>query len=213
MGEGGCCFEFCELCVDNAGMPKLIKNYCSGAAGFAKRQKVLPKLLRVSVVFTELFCAIVGCAPFCCFFHSTHIVQLWKEFVITCWFFFRQALSDAPKSPYPDTKVFWLEAACWKESGWHLEVMIQKVATGSKMLHTIMSLQESEWECVKPWIHRSPENQVFKWAAHNQRTCHSAGGARIYLQIEGTHPTCRFLFMSSIWYGWKFESIVTDGAE
>ena len=27
-----------------------------------------------------------------------------------------------------------------------------------------MSLQESEWECVKPWIHHSPENQVFKWA-------------------------------------------------
>ena len=75
-------------------------------AGFAKRQKVLPKLLRVSVVFTELFCAIVGCAPFCCFFHSTHVIQLWNAFVITCWFFFRQALSDAPKSPYPDTKVF-----------------------------------------------------------------------------------------------------------
>ena len=106
MGEGGCCFEFCELCVDNAEMPKLIKNYCSGAAGFAKRQKVLPKLLRVSVVFTELFCAIVGCAPFCWSFHSTHVILLWNEFVITCWFFFRQALSDAPKSPYPDTKVF-----------------------------------------------------------------------------------------------------------
>ena len=102
MGEGGCCFEFCELCVDNAEMPKLIKNYCSGAAGFAKRQKVLPKLLRVSVVFTELFYAIVGCAPFCCFFHSTHVIQLWNEFVITCWFFFRQALSDAPKSPLRD---------------------------------------------------------------------------------------------------------------
>ena len=106
MGEGGCCFEFCELCVDNAEMPKLIENYCSGAAGFAKRQKVLPKLLRVSVVFTELFCAIVGCTPFCCFFHSTHVILLWNEVVITCWFFFRQALSDAPKSPYPDTKVF-----------------------------------------------------------------------------------------------------------
>ena len=163
-------------------------------AGFAKRQKVLPKLLRVSVVFTELFCAIVGCAPFCWSFHSTHVILLWNEFVITCWFFFRQALSDASKSPYPGTKVFWLEAACWKESGWHLEVMIQKVATGS--------MDPSQ-----------PRESSFQIGRHNQRTCHSAGGARIHPQIKGTHPTCRFFFMSSIWYGWKFESTVTDGAE
>ena len=65
--------------------------------------------------------------------------------------------------------------------------MIQKVATGSKMLHTIMSLQESEWECVKPWIHHSPESQVFKWADTTKELVTVRGDACIYLQFEGTN--------------------------
>ena len=49
-----------------------------------------------------------------------------------------------------------------------------------------MSLQESEWECVKPWIHRSPENQVFKWADTTKELVTVQGDACIYLQFEGT---------------------------
>ena len=37
-----------------------------------------------------------------------------------------------------------------------------------------------------------PREPSFQMGRHNQRTCHSAGDARIYLQIEGAHPTCRF---------------------
>ncbi len=165
MGEGDWCFALCELRGDNAGTPELIKNYCSGAAGFAKRRQVFTELLWTS------------CRRLIC------------NYMLV---FFRQALSNASKSPYPDTKVFWLEAACWKESGWRLEVMIQKVATGSKMLHTIMSLQESEWECVKPWIHRSPGNQVFEWANTTKELVTVRG--RTHLPTNATHTSHMWFF-------------------
>ena len=48
MGEGDWCFALCELHGDNAGTPELIKNYCSGAAGFAKRRQVFTELLWTS---------------------------------------------------------------------------------------------------------------------------------------------------------------------
>ena len=48
MGEGGWCFALCELRGDNAGTPELIKNYCSGAAGFAKLRQVFTELLWTS---------------------------------------------------------------------------------------------------------------------------------------------------------------------
>ncbi len=70
--------------------------------------------------------------------------------------------------------------------------MIQKVATGNRMLHTMNvtpGIRVAVCEAMDP---SQPRESSFQMGRNNQRTCHSARDARIYLQFEGTHPTCRF---------------------
>ena len=71
--------------------------------------------------------------------------------------------------------------------------MIQKVATGNRMLSTMNvtpGIRMGMCEAMDP---SQPRESSFQMGRHNQRTCHSAGGRVHLLTIQRhKHPTCRF---------------------
>ena len=76
-----------------------------------------------------------------------------------------------------------------------------------------MSLQESEWECVKPWIHRSPEIQVFEWADTTKELVTVRGTRASTYNSETYIPQVVLFFCLHSDMDESLESFVTDGAE